>query len=142
MTRSSISAPHLEKKALVVHPDVSVLSALQGEFSKRGITTVVARDIPTTLLAVTQHYFDFAVVASRIREEGDGWTVAGVLRLVFPRSTVVAIAPGADVLTLKAAINNGVDELCEAGRAPEQVVATALQSEKARSRGVASPRVQ
>lgn len=142
MTRASTAAPHLEKKALLVHPDMGMLSGLQGEFSKRGITAVVARDIPTTLLAITQHYFDYAVVASRISEEGDGWPVAGVLRLVFPRSTVVAIAPGADVLTLKAAINNGINELCEGSRTPEQIVASALQAEKGKPRPLASQRVQ
>ncbi len=115
-----------EKKALVVHPDVGVLSALQGEFSKHGITTIVARDTSTTLLAITQHFFDFAIVASRIAEEGDGWPIAGVLRLVFPKSTLIAVAPNTDVLTLKAAINNGIDELCESGRTAEQIVETAL----------------
>lgn len=129
MNRPATSA-HPEKKALVVHPDVGVLSALQGEFSKRGITTIVARDTPTTLLAITQHFFDFAIVASRIAEEGDGWPVAGVLRLVFPKSTLIAVAPNTDVLTLKAAINNGIDELCESNRTAEQIVEAALGQRK------------
>ncbi len=130
MNRAAASPPHLERKALVVHPDVGVLSALQGEFSKHGVTTIVARDIPTTLLAITQHFFDFAIVASRIAEGGDGWPVAGVLRLVFPKSTVIAVAPNTDVLTLKAAINNGIDELCESSKTAEQIVATALNHQK------------
>ncbi len=143
MTRSDDLPMLSEKKALVVHPDMGVLAALQGEFSKRGITTIIARDVPTTLLAITQHYFDLAIVASRISEEGDGWPLAGVLRLVFPRSKVVAIAPHADVLTLKAAINNGIDELCEAGKTAEEIVLAAVGvSPRGKPRSGSSARVQ
>lgn len=142
MNRAAISSPHPERKALIVHPDMRVLSALQGEFSKHGVTTIVARDLPTTLLAMTQHFFDFAIVASRIAEEGDGWPVAGVLRLVFPKSTVIAVAPSADVLTLKAAINNGIDELCESGRSAEQIVDTAMNHQKGQPRPLLSPHIQ
>ena len=142
MMRNATTAGVAEKKALIVHPDMGVLSAIQGEFSKHGIVSIVARDLPTTLLAITQHYFDFAIVASKITEEGDGWPVAGVLRLVFPNSTVVALAPQADVLTLKAAINNGIDELCETGRSAEQVVSTALNYQKGKPRPLASQRIQ
>lgn len=139
---AATSSLPMERKALVVHPDMSVLSALQGEFSKHGITTVVARDIPTTLLSITQHYFDFAIVAARITEEGDGWPVAGVLRLVFPKSTVIALAPRTDLLTLKAAINNGIDELCESGGTAEQIVGIALKNHKGKPRPLASPQIQ
>ena len=141
MTRAAATL-RSEKKALLVHPEMSVLSALHGEFSKHGITTIVARDIPTTLLAITQHFFDFAIVATRITEEGDGWPVAGVLRLVFPQSTVVALAPGTDVLTLKAAINNGIDELCEASRSAQQVVTVALEHAKGKPEPLPAQRVQ
>jgi len=141
-SRAPHTGPHLERKALVVHPDMGVLSALQGQFSKHGITTVVARDIPTTLLALTQHFFDFAIVASRISEEGDGWPVAGVLRLVFPQATVLALAPQTDLFTLKAAINNGIDELCQSGSTAEEIVAIALAFQSGRSRDLVSPRLQ
>ncbi|MBV9609137.1 MAG: hypothetical protein JO187_06230 [Acidobacteria bacterium] len=116
-----------EKKVLIVHPDMAMLSALQGEFTKRGFTSIVARDLPTTLLAMTQHYFDLAVISSKITEEGDGWPVGGVLRLIFPKAVLLVIAPQTDVLTLKSAINNGVDEICEKNRPAEQIVAAALQ---------------
>ncbi len=142
MTRPSPASLRSERTALLVHPDVSVLSALQGEFSKRGITTIISRDIPTALLAITQHFFDFAIVASRIAEEGDGWPVAGVLRLVFPQSTVVALAPATDLLTLKAAINNGIDELCESSRTAEQIVGLALKNEKGKPLSPVAQQVQ
>jgi len=116
-----------EKKVLIVHPDMGMLSAFQGEFTKRGLTAIIARDLPTALLAMTQHYFDLAVISSKITEEGDGWPVGGVLRLIFPRAVLVVITPQTDVLTLKSAINNGIDEVCEKDRPAEQIVSTALQ---------------
>ena len=109
------------KVALTVHGDMTIISVLQSVFNQSGITTIVARDLPTALLAMTQHYFDMAVVSSRITEEGDGWPVGGVLRLVFPKAFVVVIAPETDVITLKAAINNGVDEVFENQRTPEEI---------------------
>lgn len=109
------------KLALIVHTDMAVISGLQSVFNQSDITSIVARDLPTALLAITQHYFDVAIVASRIGEEGDGWPVGGVLRLVFPKAFVVVIAPETDVLTLKAAINNGVDEIFEKQKAPEEI---------------------
>lgn len=142
MTRATTASLRTERKALIVHPDMGVLSALQGEFCKQGITAVVARDIPTALLAITQHFFDYAVVASRISEQGDGWPVAGVLRLVFPKAVVLAMAPSADVLTLKSAINNGIDELCQDGHTAEQVVVTALNLEKGKPPALPSARIQ
>ena len=107
---------------------MTALSALQSAFVQNGITAIVARDLPTALLAITQHYFDVAVVSSRISEEGDGWTLGGVIRLVFPKSFVLMIAPGTDLMTLKNAINHGVDEVLEKSATPEQIVNTALHS--------------
>ena len=127
-----------EKKALVVHPDMGMLSAFQGEFSKNGVVTVVARDLPTALLAMTQHYFDYAIVAARISEEGDGWSVAGVLRLIFPHARLIAVSPQTDVLTLKSAINNGIDELCETARTAEDIVARALTAPPPSRPGISS----
>lgn len=109
------------KLALIVHTDMAAISGLQGVFNQNSVTSIVARDLPTALLAMTQHYFDVAIVASRIGEEGDGWAVGGVLRLVFPKAFVVVIAPETDVLTLKAAINNGVDEVFEKQKSPEEI---------------------
>jgi len=116
------------KTALIVHPDMTSVSSLQNAFVQNGITAIVARDLPTALLAITQHYFDVAVVSSRISEEGDGWSLGGVIRLVFPKSFVLMIAPGTDLLTLKNAINHGVDEVLEKASTPEQIVSTALHS--------------
>jgi DNA-binding NtrC family response regulator len=116
------------KLALIVHSDMAVIAALQSVFNESGITAIVARDLPTALLAVTQHYFDVAVVSSRISEEGDGWPVGGVLRLVFPHAFVVVIAPETDVLTLKAAINNGVDEIFDKERSPEEIARAVVAS--------------
>ena len=115
------------RKALVVHPDMTALSKLQNALNQNGVTAIVARDLPTMMLAITQHYFDMAIVASRISEEGDGWPVAGVLRMVFPKAFVVMLAPAADVITLKAAINNGVDEIFEQNVDFQDVAQRALQ---------------
>ena len=107
---------------------MTAVSSLQSAFVQNGITAIVARDLPTALLAITQHYFDVAVVSSRISEEGDGWSLGGVIRLVFPKSFVLMIAPGTDLMTLKNAINHGVDEVLENSATPQQVVSTALNS--------------
>ena len=87
------------KTALIVHPDMTSVSSLQSAFVQNGITAIVARDLPTALLAITQHYFEVAVVSSRVSEEGDGWSLGGVIRLVFPKSFVLMIAPGTSVKT-------------------------------------------
>ena len=117
----------MTKKALIVHPDVAVLSGLQNALTSNGVTAIVARDLPTALLAITQHYFDLCIVGSRIAEEGDGWPVAGVLRMVFPKAFLLMMAPQTDVLTLKAAINNGVDEVLDHAGNPGEVVGHVLQ---------------
>jgi len=117
-----------DKTALIVHPDMTVLSSLQSAFVKGEITAIVARDLPTALLAITQHFFDIVVISSRISEEGDGWTLGGVIRLVFPKAFVLTIAPGTDLLALNNAINHGVDEVVEGTASPEQIVSTTLRS--------------
>lgn len=114
------------KIALVVHPDVGVLSAFQSALTQKGFVTIVARDVPTTLLAMTQHYFDLAVVSSHLSEPGDGWPVAGVLHLAFPRCFIGVLAPETSVLILQAAINNGVREIYQQHTAPPEVVSAIL----------------
>ena len=111
------------KMALVVHPDMGVLSSYQAALSEKGYVSIVARDLPTALLAMTQHYFDIALVSVRLHELGDGWPLAGVLHLVFPHAFVAVISPTEpDVLSLQAAINYGVREIYrEAVPAPEVV---------------------
>ena len=129
-----------EKTALIVHPDMTVVSYLQSAFVKNEITDIVARDLPTALLAITQHFFDVVVVSSRISEEGDGWTLGGVIRLVFPKAFVLMIAPGTDLLTLKSAINHGIDEVLEGSASPEQIVSTSLRSPAMAGKRSATPK--
>jgi len=114
------------KFALVVHPELSVLSQYQSLLSKHGFTTVVARDLPTALLAITQHYFNLAIVASQLGEAGDGWPLAGVLHLVFPGSYIGVLVPGADLLTLQSAINHGVQDVYEITQSPQSVVKASI----------------
>jgi ActR/RegA family two-component response regulator len=111
------------RTALVVHFDLSAISSFQSVLNQNGYLAVVARDLPTALLAMTQHYFDVAIVASRLAEGGDGWPLAGVLRLVFPKAFITVLTPGEpDVGTLRSAINNGVSELYQESRDPKDVV--------------------
>ncbi|PYX06054.1 MAG: hypothetical protein DMG88_19630 [Acidobacteria bacterium] len=114
------------KTALIVHPDLPMLSKYQTQLAAQGYTPIVARDLPTALLAMTQHYFDLAIVSSQLNEPGDGWPLAGVLHLVFPKSFIAVLVPGTDLMALQAAINNGVQELFDADHAPESVVAAAM----------------
>ncbi len=86
----------------------------------------MARDVPTTLLAMTQHYFDMAIVSSHLNEPGDGWPVAGVLHLAFPKCFVAVLAPETSVLTLQAAINNGVREIYHQSTPAAEVVSAVL----------------
>jgi ActR/RegA family two-component response regulator len=128
------------KMALVVHSDMGLLSSFQSALSEKGFVTIVARDLPTALLAITHHYFDVAIVSSKLGEGGDGWPLAGVLHLVFPRAFVGVLSPNEpDVLTLQSAINYGVREVFLQSHPPQEVVGTLLSqleapAEKTRSR--------
>lgn len=113
------------KLALVVHPDLAVATELHNGFQQHGLSTVVARDLPTALLMLTQHIFDVAIVSSKVAEPADGWALAGVIRLIFPSAHVAVIAPEEGVLTLKAAINSHSDQLL-APTAPEEIVASVM----------------
>jgi DNA-binding NtrC family response regulator len=125
-----MSSAARSRMALVVHPDLGVLNKYQTIFKANQYTTVVARDLPTALLAITQHYFDVAIVASHLGESGDGWPLAGVLHLVFPNSFIGVLVPGADLVTLQTAINNGVQDVFENDRPPEAIVAAILGSKE------------
>lgn len=118
------------KFALVVHPELSVLAQYQTLLSGKGFTTVVARDLPTALLAMTQHYFDLAIVSSQLGEAGDGWPLAGVLHLLFPDSYIGVLVPGTDLLTLQSAINSGVQDVYEITQSPQSVVTAIVASAK------------
>lgn len=138
MAAGNVSQP---KMALVVHSDMGVLSAFQGALTQNGFVTIVARDVPTTLLAMTQHYFDLAIVSSHLAEPGDGWPIAGVLHLAFPKCFVGVLAPETSVLTLQAAINNGVSEIYHQSTPAAEVVA-ALLAELGPSSGKSSKKLQ
>lgn len=114
------------KTALIVHSDMSVLSAFQSCFVSKGYVAILARDLPTALLALTQHFFDVAVISSRLAEGGDGWPLAGVVHLIFPKAFVGVLTPETNVLTLQAAINNGVTQIFDASSHPEHVVDISL----------------
>ena len=68
----------------------------------------------------------YAIISSQLGESGDGWPLAGVFHLVFPKSFVSVIVPGADLLNLQTAINNGVQEIFEEDNAPDAVVSAIL----------------
>ncbi len=137
---ASLSSPHM---ALVVHPDMSTVSGLQSALSGKGFTTIVARDLPTALLAMTQHYFEIAIVSAHLHENGDGWPLAGVLHLVFPKAFVAVIAPHEpDVLTLQSAINYGVREIYQQSAPAQDVVESVLAQVEPGSTGRQSSSVQ
>lgn len=115
------------KTALLVSSDLQALTAFQAALTGKGYVVIVARDLPTALLAITQHYFDLAVVSSRLGEGGDGWPLAGVLHLVFPRAFVAVLTPGEpDVATFQSAINNGVSEIYDQSTRPAEIVDSIL----------------
>ena len=117
-----------QKQVLIVHPDLRILSSYQSLLSGNNFSVVVARYIPTTLLAITQHHCDLAIISSSIAEAGDGWTVAAVIKMAFPRSFIAVLAPGQDVLTLQTAINHGVQEIYDSEDSPDEVVKAILSS--------------
>jgi DNA-binding NtrC family response regulator len=111
------------KAALVVASDLETLSAFQAALTANGYLAIIARDLPTALLGITQHYFDLAIVSSRLGEGGDGWPLAGVLHLVFPRAFVAVLTPSEpDVPTFQSAINNGASEIYDQARRPSDIV--------------------
>ncbi|MBV8478036.1 MAG: hypothetical protein JO266_03275 [Acidobacteria bacterium] len=136
------TVPGPPQMALVVHPDLGVVSALQSALAQKGFTAIIARDLPTALLAITQHYLEIAVVASHLQENGDGWPLAGVLHLVFPRAYVAVIdRVEPDILTLQAAINYGVREIYQQSTPAQDLVSSILATFEKSSPG-ARPTVQ
>jgi DNA-binding NarL/FixJ family response regulator len=117
-----------KKHALIVHPNLATLSSYQTLLSRNDIVVVAGRDLPTTLLAITQHHFDMAIVSSQIAESGDGWTLAGVIKMAFPRSFIAVLVPGQDLLTLQAAINHGVQEVYDSQESPDDVIRAILSA--------------
>jgi ActR/RegA family two-component response regulator len=101
------------KLALVVHREMTMLAALQHAFVARGYTVVVARDLPAALLAITQHYFEAALVSANLAENGDGFPLAGIIQRIFPEARVSVIALTTDVPELLSAINSGVHRVLD-----------------------------
>jgi DNA-binding NtrC family response regulator len=127
------------KNALVVVSDLQALTAFQTALASKGYVVIVARDLPTALLAITQHYFDLAIVSSRLGEGGDGWPLAGILHLVFPRAFIAVLTPGEpDVVTFQSAINNGVSEIYDQAKGPSEVVSNILSQANEANGGTAS----
>ena len=125
---------YASKTALVVHPEMDALAKFQAALSAKGFLTIVARDLATALLAITQHHFDTALVSSQLAEDGDGWPLAGVLHLVFPRAYIGVLVPvEPDVLTLQAAINYGVREAFPWSRSVQEIV-DSIPAQAARAR--------
>ena len=123
MTRASKSSGQI---ALVVHPDLGVLSRFQESFSRGGIITLLARDLPTALLAIAENEITVAVISWRIGEPGDGWALGAALRRAFPSAFVVVLAAETSVPTLQQAINRGFDQLYEESYPAEKVAADIL----------------
>jgi hypothetical protein len=115
-----------QRHALVVHPDLQKLSQYQSVLSNNKVTSILARDLPTALLAIVQHHFDLALVCSDLAELGDGWTLAGVVHMAFPKAFVAVLTDAEDLGVLKAAINNGVHEVYEAADPPERTISAIL----------------
>ena len=124
--------PMPSKNALVVHPDFAVLSAMQTALSKEGFVPIIARDLPTALLAMAQHRFELCVISSGISEKSDGWPLAAVLHMCFPNAFIAMIAPEPDLLMLQTAINNGVTQLYLAGQSPNTNAEAILQDYRGR----------
>src|SRR5260370_11942720 len=87
-------APNPEiKLALVVHPDLSVLSKFQETFKQAGMTTLLARDLPTALVALSQNNFEVAVISFRVTESGDGCALPAPFRPSFPSAFLYVLPP-------------------------------------------------
>ena len=119
--------PLKSNNALIVHPDLAVLSALQPVLSKQGFVPILARDLPTALLAISQHRFELCILSMAINEKSDGWALAAVLRMCFPHAFVAMIASEPDLLMLQTAINTGVSQLYLASATPAANVEAILR---------------
>lgn len=108
--------------ALVVHPDVACLSKYQSALAVNGFLPVVARDLATALLAMTQHHFELGIIGCEISEPGDGWLLAGVFHMAFPGSKVAVLTFEADMFTYMKAINTGVQQMFPQSKAADSVV--------------------
>lgn len=101
-----------QKRALVVHSDLGLLSNFQSALTRAGYITIVARDLSSALLAMTQHQFQLGLVGVDLGEPGAGWPLAGVLRMAFPKAFIAVLDQRrAQVAELQSAINYGVQQI-------------------------------
>ena len=126
-----------QRRALLVHPDIGILGNLQNALIREGYVAIVARDISSALLAITQHQFQLAAVAVDLGEPGTGWPLAGVLRLAFPRAFVCVLDRQEPQLGgVRSAINYGVNEIYSQTKpAAELVAALVAHSKRSGSQG-------
>jgi DNA-binding response OmpR family regulator len=115
-----------EQSALLVHSNFKTLSVLQAALTQHGFTAINARDLASALLAITHHHFDLVIVAASLSERGDGWPLAGVLRMVFPKAYVAVLAEDTGVPELQAAINHGVDQVYSGAGEPGELINSIL----------------
>lgn len=118
--------PAGDEYGLLVYPNLGALSALQSLFAARSIRCVVARDMPTALLALSQYFFNLVIVNVNISEEGDGWALGGVARLIFQDAYIGVVTNETSVLTLQAAINHGLNQTYHSELGPEELVSAVL----------------
>jgi DNA-binding NtrC family response regulator len=130
-----MTKPRDKELVLVVDGDLGRATALHNACVEAGCRTVVARDLPTALLMISQHLFSAAVFSSRVSEEGDGWSLASVFRLIFPRAYVAVVARERTVSSLQAAINHGADELFESSEPAAQVAQAVVSATSVRGSG-------
>jgi len=131
------------RMALLVHGNEAVVSSLQDALSERGFVTVVAQDLASALSAITTHYFEVAIVSSQLAGGGDGWHLAGVLHLVFPKAVVCVISlTEPDVLALQAAINYGVREVYQQSRPAPEMMRQLEHSSRSSTARIAARRVR
>lgn len=110
-----------------MHSDIGVLSNFQSALTRAGYITILARDLSSALLAVTQHQFQLGLVGTDLGEPGAGWPLAGVLRLAFPKAFVAVLDERrTQVSELQSAINYGVQQIYLQSTPTSDVVASIL----------------
>src|SRR5579871_6802748 len=130
--RNTEYIPSSGRNALLVHPDLGVLSGMQKTISDQGFTPILCRDLPTALLAMVQHRFDLCILSDSISEESDGWALAGVLHTCFPHAYIAMIAPEPDLLMLQTAINSGVTQIYVESQPPSELATEILRDHSGR----------
>jgi ActR/RegA family two-component response regulator len=120
-----------QQRALLVHPDIGVLASLQAALARENYLPIVARDLPSALLAITQHHFRIALIAADLGEPGAGWPLAGVVRLAFPKAYVCVLDQReSQVSVYRNAINYHVQQVYTQSSNAEEIAASLLADVK------------